>query len=320
MFGRKSRGQVIGEELSEGFSHVRIAANEATKAAAEALAPRVEAARGAMTPRVEAARDALTPRVEAARDALAPRVEATREAISKGLDSAREQAEDRFAIAREQADNRRAEIVEAGRRSATKTAKRAKKNAKRAKKSAVGARKDAKAAIADAKAQAKSAAKSARPGTTKKRRRWPWVLALIGVVGAVVAKGRGKSDDDLWGAPSDSPVHGYTEDPHPNGSSATPATDDPYPGTTADSDGTIAEKIDDYKDLAPDTDGPLHGKLADSAHETGTEVGDSPQAQEETWSEMIDATKENDDAGNAEEAAKHAATEGKPAAKKSKDS
>jgi len=276
---------------------VRTAANEATKAAAEALAPRVEAARVA-----------VSPRVEAAREAIAPRVEATRGAIVKGIDTAREQAEERLTAAREQAESKRAEIADASRRSAKKTAKRAKKNAKQAKKTAVGARKEAKAAIADAKA----AGRSAGSGTEKKRRRWPFLLAVVGVVGAVVAKNRGKTEDDLWGAPSDSPVREYSEDPRPSkadGESATPATDDPYPGVTADSDGTIAEKTDDYKAVAPDNDGPLHGKLADSAHETGTEVGDSPQAQEETWSEMTDATKDNDDAGNAEEAAKHAAKE-----------
>jgi len=322
VFGRKSRGQVIGEELSEGFSHVRVAAGEATKAAAEALAPRVEAARGV-----------VSPRVGAARDALAPRVDATRGAIAKGLDTAedrltaaREQAENRLSAAREQADAKRADKAEANRRSAKKSAKRAKKNAKQAKKSALGARKDAKAAIADAKAQAKAAAAASR-SSGEKSRRWPFLLIVIGVIGAVVAKRRAKTDDDLWGAPSDSPVRGYTEDPHPSTvpamgddqQAATPATQDPYPGTTADSDGTIAEKTDDYKSVAPDGDGPLHGKLADSAHETGTSVGDSPGAQEETWSEMIDATKDNDDAGNAEESAKHAATEDGPP-RKSQDS
>lgn len=332
MFGRKSRGQVIGEELSEGFSHVRAAANEATKAAADALAPRVEAARGAVSPRVEAARDALTPRVEA-----------TRGAIVKGFDSAREQAEDRLSAAREQADSKRADIAEQSRRKAKRTAKliqkNAQKNAKQAKKikkAAVGARKDAKAAVADAKAQAKAAAKGARPEARNKRRRWPWLLAIAGVIGAVVAKKRAKTDDDLWGAPSDSPVRGYTEDPQPSSvptmdndddddkandpQADLPATEDPYPNTVADVDGTIAEKTDDYKAVAPTNDGPLHGKLADSAHETGTSVGDSPSAQEETWSEIIDATQDNDDAGNTVEAAKHAAAEDKPATKRSKNS
>jgi hypothetical protein len=269
VFGRKSRGQVIGEELSEGFSHVRTAANEATKAAAEALAPRVEAAR-----------DAVSPRVEAAREAIVPRVEATRGAIVKGLDTAREQAEERLALAREQAESKRAEIANASRRSAKKTAKRAKKNAKRAKKTAVGARKDAKSAIAEAKAQAKAAGRSGASGSEKKRRRWPFLLAIVGVVGAVVAKNRAKTDDDLWGAPSDSPVRGYTEDPQPStasAESAIPATDDPYPGVTAEGDGTA--------------------------------VGDSPVVQDEPWSEPIDATTGNDDGPNPEEAAKHAAKE-----------
>lgn len=328
MFGRKSRGQVIGEELSEGFSHVRVAASEATKAAAEALAPRVEAARGAVTPRVEAARDALVPRVDATRGAIAKGFDTAKETAEDRLTAAREQAtaartqaENRLSAAREQADAKRADKAEANRRSAKKSAKRANKNAKQAKKSAVGARKDAKAAIADAKAQAKAAATASRSSGETKSRRWPFLLVIVGVIGAVVAKKRAKTDDDLWGAPSDSPIRGYTEDPQPSSvatmgddetPSATPATRDPYPGTTADSDGTIAEKTDDYKAVALDSDGPLHGKLADSAHETGTAVGESPAAQEETWSEMIDATKDNDDAGNAREAAKHAASEDPP--------
>jgi len=333
VFGRKSRGQVIGEELSEGFSHVRVAAGEATKAAAEALAPRVEAARGVVSPRVGAARDALAPRVDATRGAIAKGLDTAKETAEDRLTAAREQAaaartqaENRLSAAREQADAKRADKAEANRRSAKKSAKRAKKNAKQAKKSALGARKDAKAAIADAKSQAKAAAAASR-SNGEKSRRWPFLLIVIGVIGAVVAKRRAKTDDDLWGAPSDSPVRGYTEDPHPSTvpamgddqQAATPATQDPYPGTTADSDGTIAEKTDDYKSVAPDGDGPLHGKLADSAHETGTSVGDSPAAQEETWSEMIDATKDNDDAGNAEESAKHAATEDGPS-RKSQDS
>ncbi|MGI8720768.1 MAG: hypothetical protein ACR2JG_00935 [Geodermatophilaceae bacterium] len=326
MFGRKSRGQVIGEELSEGFSHVRVAATEATKAAAEALAPTVEAARGAVTPRVGAARDALAPRVDATRGAISKGLDTAKETAEDRLTAAREQAtavrtqaENRLSVAREQADAKRADKAKANRRNTKKSAKRAKKNARKAKKSAVGARKDAKAAIADAKAQAKAAATASRP-TAKKSRRLPFLLVIVGVIGAVVAKRRAKTDDDLWGAPSDSPVRGYTEDPQPSrvanvgddAQSATPATQDPYPGTTADTDGTIAEKTDDYKSVAPDSEGPLHGKLADSAHDTGTSVGDSPEAQEETWSEMIDATKDNDDAGNAAESAKHAASEDPP--------
>ncbi|MBA3523940.1 MAG: hypothetical protein H0T85_05215, partial [Geodermatophilaceae bacterium] len=67
MFGmhKKSRAQVIGEELGEGLAHVRVAASEAAAGAAEALAPRVDAVRDALAPRLESAlgsaRDVVSP-------------------------------------------------------------------------------------------------------------------------------------------------------------------------------------------------------------------------------------------------------------------
>lgn len=272
MFRSKSRGQVIGEELSEGFSHVRSAASEASKATAEAVGPRVEAAREALAPRVEAAVGALAPRVEAAREAVAPRVEATREALSKTLEATREQAEHRLAGVRSQAEHRladvraqaeasREDLTEISRRTAKKTAKKAKKNAKKAKKFASSTRKDAKAAVADAKAEAKRAALAAKPGKAKKSRRWPWLLAIAAVIGAVVARSKSRTEDDLWGTPSDSPVAGYTEDPTP---------------TTA----------------SQPTDGALHGKLADASQATGAAAGESPTAQQETADEALAATEE----------------------------
>ncbi|MGY1712640.1 hypothetical protein ACI8AC_24330 [Geodermatophilus sp. SYSU D00758] len=129
MFRKKTHGQIIGEELQEGFSHLGTAVAEAGRAAAEQLAPRVEAAREAsgpalqaakvavapkvaaaaaiaapavaqareaagraaadLSPRVEAARDALTPRVEAARESLSPRVEAYRDSLAPRVEAAR---------------------------------------------------------------------------------------------------------------------------------------------------------------------------------------------------------------------------------------
>lgn len=283
MFRSKSRGQVIGEELSEGFSHVRSAASEASKATAEAVGPRVEAAREALAPRVEAAVGALAPRVDAAREAIAPRVEATREALSKTLETTREQAEHRLADARSQAEHRladvraqagasREDLTESSRRAAKKTAKKAKKNAKKAKKFASSTRKDARTAVADAKAEAKRAALAAKPGKAKKRRRWPWLLAVIAVGGVIFSRSRSKTEDDLWGTPSDSPVAGYTEDPTPT---------------------TVGQRVDEQKATAPQsTDGPLHGKLADASQATGAAAGESPKAQQETADEAIAATEE----------------------------
>ena len=67
VFRKKTHGEVITAELQEGFSHLGTAVAEAGRAAAEQLAPRVEAAREAAAPRLEAAR-------ESAREAVAPRV------------------------------------------------------------------------------------------------------------------------------------------------------------------------------------------------------------------------------------------------------
>ena len=47
MFRKKTRGQVIGAELQEGFSHLGTAVAEASRAVAEELGPRVEAAQKA---------------------------------------------------------------------------------------------------------------------------------------------------------------------------------------------------------------------------------------------------------------------------------
>ena len=109
MFRKKTRGQVIGAELQEGFAQIGVAATEAGRLAAEQLGPRVAAAReaavpafdaaqkaaavkvapkvaaavAAAAPAFDAARDAITPRVEAARGAAAPRVTAAQVAAAK---------------------------------------------------------------------------------------------------------------------------------------------------------------------------------------------------------------------------------------------
>jgi hypothetical protein len=92
VFRKKTRSQVIGAELQEGFAHIGIAATEAGRLAAEQIGPRVDAAQKAMAPKVAAAVAAATPAVDAARDAIAPRVEAARDAIAPRVEAAREAA------------------------------------------------------------------------------------------------------------------------------------------------------------------------------------------------------------------------------------
>ena len=58
MVRKKTRGQVIGTELQEGFAHIGTAAGEAGRLAVEQLAPRVAAAREAAAPRIDAAQKA----------------------------------------------------------------------------------------------------------------------------------------------------------------------------------------------------------------------------------------------------------------------
>ena len=61
MFRKKTRGQVIGAELQEGFAHIGVAATEAGRLAAEQLGPRVAAAREAAGPKLDAAQKAGAP-------------------------------------------------------------------------------------------------------------------------------------------------------------------------------------------------------------------------------------------------------------------
>ena len=65
MFRKKTRGQVIGAELQEGFAHIGVAATEAGRLAAEQLGPRVDAdpPEVAVGPKVAAAVAAAAPAV-----------------------------------------------------------------------------------------------------------------------------------------------------------------------------------------------------------------------------------------------------------------
>src|SRR3954451_12371571 len=118
VFRKKTRGQVIGAELQEGFSHLGTAVAEASRAVAEELAPRVEAAQKAAAPRIEAAQKAVSPKVAAAVAAAAPVVASARESVAPRVEAAREVLGPRVEAAREAA----APHVEAARVAAIKAA------------------------------------------------------------------------------------------------------------------------------------------------------------------------------------------------------
>jgi hypothetical protein len=346
VFRKKTRGQVIGAELQEGFAHIGVAATEAGRLAAEQLgprvaaareaagptldaaskaaqkavapkvaaavavaapavasaresiAPRMEAAREALAPRVEAARDALGPRVEAARDAagprlaaaqaaaakaaadLAPRVEAAqktlindvvprleeaqkaavayaaprvaaaRVAVVPALESARETLAAGVDSALSELDARRAELVA----TAEKSGRKARKTAKKARKTAVRKRHDfEKAAAATAKTVKRGAVQ-------KKSRRWPWALAVLGIVAGVVVLLRGKKQDSWTPAPAgDGPVPSYREDPVPSAPSTT--------GTVSDAEFAAGDSTPDDSDLGMQTSQMAEGDETDSVRD-----------------------------------------------------
>ncbi|WP_197022208.1 hypothetical protein, partial [Candidatus Blastococcus massiliensis] len=82
MFRKKTRGQVIGTELQEGFAHIGTAATEAGRLAVEQLGPRMVAAREAAAPRIDAAQKAVAPKFAAAAAAAAPAVASARETLA----------------------------------------------------------------------------------------------------------------------------------------------------------------------------------------------------------------------------------------------
>src|SRR6476646_4090177 len=94
VFRKKTRGQVIGAELQEGFAHIGVAATEAGRLAAEQVGPRVAAARDAAGPKLDAAqkkaREAAAPKVAAAVAATAPAVASARDTIAPRVEAARD--------------------------------------------------------------------------------------------------------------------------------------------------------------------------------------------------------------------------------------
>lgn len=143
----KTRAQQFGDELTDGLGHFRSAAVIAAERAAGAVAPRVDTAREALAPRLDAAREAVGPRVEAARTAATKSWGTTVAAV--------------------------APIVTAAAESARQATEEARKQAAKAEKRGRSAKKEAKVRARDAA----RALKGERSG----RRKWPWVVGILGV-------------------------------------------------------------------------------------------------------------------------------------------
>jgi hypothetical protein len=350
VFRKKTHGQIISEELQEGFSHIGTAVAEAGRAAAEQLAPRVEAAREATGPALDAARVAVAPKVAAAvavaapavagaREALAPRYEAALEAIGPRYEAARGAAGPKVAsavtAAQAAATKAAADLaprVEAAREAARETLERdvvPRLTAAQAAALAYAApkvlaareavspvlentresiaaglhnaleeldvrREELTATTAKAKKQAAKKRKAldkkaARTGKQVRRavgvepapRRWPWLLAVLGLVATAVVVLRRRKDDDLWTpAPAgDGPVPSYREDPVPSSPSNSHKT--VSAAATAPGDSTPAETDLGMQpqQLAEGSAGPVEDAPLSPSAEGGDEPrrGDSPE-------------------------------------------
>jgi hypothetical protein len=334
VFRKKTRGQVIGAELQEGFTHIGVAATEAGRLAAEQLGPRVAAARDAagpaldaaqkavapkvaaavaaaaptvatardtLTPRMEAAREALGPRMEAAREAaaprmasavsaaqiaaakaaadLAPRVEAAqkaaqkalkddlvprleaaqtaavayavprvlaaRDAVTPALESARETLTAGVDSALSELEARRAELAA----TAAKSTRRARKSAKKARKTAGRKRREF-----EKKAVATAVQVKRKAGVEPTPRRWPWLLAVLGVGAVIFVVLRRRKDDDWTPAPAgDGPVPSYREDPMPSNSGKTVSDAQSAPGDSTPLESDVGlQRAQEVKGDGPD--------------------------------------------------------------------
>jgi hypothetical protein len=296
------------------------------EAARDALGPRVVATRDALTPRVEAAREAaaphlaaavtaaqaaatraatdLGPRVEAAREAAqktlvedlvprvvaaqaatlayaAPRVLAAREAVTPVLETTRESLASGLGSARDELDLRRLEL-------AAVTAKAAKKRGELE-----------KAAAKKRRELERKAAKAGKAGTRKvgiepQLRRWPWLLAVLGIVAAVAVVLRRRSgSDDLWTpAPTgDGPVPSYREDPLPMSKTVSTAQTTPGDATPPDTDaGSWAQQSKPTESPGSATPGTATTSPDDPALDTATA---SPNDQPQTASGGIGSDSED---------------------------
>jgi hypothetical protein len=255
-------GRAAAEQLGPRVEAAREAAAprlEAARGAAyEAVAPKVAAAVAAAAPAVASARETIAPRVEAARDAaapkvaaavtvaqakareaaadLGPRVEAARDAAQKALHddvvpklnaaqaAALAYAAPKVAAARESLAagiESAVNELEVRREELNATSKKARKQA--AKKRQELEKKAAKKRQELEKKATKTATKTKRKvGIEKEPRRWPWLLLVVGVGGAVVTVLRSRRKDDWTPAPAgDGPVPSYREDPVPGSAAST---------------------------------------------------------------------------------------------------
>jgi hypothetical protein len=364
VFRKKTHGQIIGEELHEGLTHIGTAVAEARRAATEQLAPRVEAAREASGPALDAARGAVVPKVaaavavaapavEAAREALGPRVEAAREAAVPHLTAAVTAAQaaatraaadltPRVESARDAAQRALAEdvvprltaaqaatlayatprvlaarevvapVLESTRESLGSGLDSARDELELlrlelAAATAKAARKRGRLEKAAAKKRRELGRKAAKAGKGAKRkvgieprpRRWPWLLAVLGIAAAVaVVLRRRRGSDDLWTpAPTgDGPVPSYREDPVPSSPSdsgktvstaQTTAGDATPPDTDA---GSWAQQSRPAEAPAPDVPGTATTSADDPALDTATA---SPNDQPQTASGGIGSDSED---------------------------
>jgi hypothetical protein len=329
VFRKKTRGQVIGAELQEGFSHLGTAVAEASRAVAEELGPRVEAAQKAAAPHIEAAQKAMSPKVAAAvaaaapvvasaRESVAPKVEAAMEAIGPRVEAAREAAAPRVEAARVAAVKAAADLgprVEAAREAlekdvvpklaATQAAAVAYATprvlaardavvsaAEQAQKELEAYRDELVASTADARKKAKKKAakqrkelekKAAKTATKVKRkvgvekapRRWPWVIAVVavgGVVFAVLRRLQGSQDSWTPAPAGDGPVPSFREDPVPS----TPSE----PGkTVSDAEGAAGDATPPDSDLGVQTaqPAPAGDESAGNDNTPGGATGDDGQ-------------------------------------------
>lgn len=235
------------------------AAMAAAQKAAADLAPRVESAWEASAPRIEAAqkaaqktlRDDVVPRVTAAREAVAPALESARGTLLAGVDSARHELA-----------ARQAELVA----SAEKSTRKARKAAKKARKAAGKKRHEF-----DKKAAATATHVKRKVGIEPEPRRWPWVLLVLGVVGAAVVALKRKSQDDWTPAPSSSePVPSYREDPVPS----TPTTPSESGKAVSTAMGAAGDSSPSESDL-----GARDAQMADGdgADEASKSLTDAPE-------------------------------------------
>ncbi|MDP9430160.1 MAG: hypothetical protein M3Q47_15435, partial [Actinomycetota bacterium] len=263
------------------------AAQAAAARAAADLGPRVEAARDAaqkaldedVLPRLTAAQAATlayaAPRVLAAREAVTPVLESTRESLASGLGSARDELELRrleLAATTAKAQQKRAQLEKAA-------AKKRRELEKKAAKAGKGVKR--------------------KVGIEPEPRRWPWLLAVLGIAAVVAVVLRRRSgSDDLWTpAPTgDGPVPSYREDPvpsSPSNSDKTVSTAQTTPGdaTPPDTDaGSWAQQSKPAESPGSATPGTATTSSNDPALDTATA---SPNDQPQTASGGIGSDSED---------------------------